>query len=72
MSPDRICTILNALMAVRGMTRAQLCATTGKPRQTVTRWLSGERTPGAADLSALLDALGADDATRLRCLRVAA
>jgi transcriptional regulator with XRE-family HTH domain len=59
-------------MAVRGIDRAALCAATGKPRQTVTRWLSGDRTPGAADLHALLAALDADDATRLRCLRVAA
>lgn len=70
--PDTVATILTGLMAVRGIDRAALCAATGKPRQTVTRWLSGKRTPGAADLHSLLTALDADDATRLRCLRVAA
>jgi hypothetical protein len=69
---DTIASILNALMAVRGVDRVWLCKTTGKPRQSITRWLSGDRTPGPADLTTLLDALDADDATRLRCLRVAA
>lgn len=72
MAPDRICNILVGLMTVRGITRADLTRATGKPRQTIARWLSGDRTPGAADLSMMLEALGADDATRLRCLRVAA
>ena len=70
--PDTVASILTGLMAVRGIDRATLCRSTGKPRQTITRWLSGERTPGTADLNSLLTALDADDATRLRCLKVAA
>ena len=33
--PDTVASILTGLMAVRGIDRATLCRSTGKPRQTI-------------------------------------
>ena len=71
MQPETIPTILAALMHLKRVDRTELGRRTGYARQTIHRWLTGERTPGVADLHAMLKALEADESTRLLCMEVA-
>lgn len=62
----RFALYLAHLLTKRGITAAELAEAAGLHRATIFRWLRAERDPSLADLDAVAQALGFDDAWSLR------